>query len=497
MKLLKSFLCVNIIFFCGFAMAQTDPADFSCNGELHGRVKTQWKNTVKKEIGTNQINRLMLGEGDVYPLYDIEVYLYNFVAMSQRCKDQETLTDIAQTLLPVFDALSSSPGKRGQRWICKGGTRCNAKNGLRGKEVELTSLQFLGLSTTVAAALSSGEAKPSSGPVQAFIDKSTQTAFDKLGDYSKDKSYTNNLQKITKISSSDVKGSPNKSILRDHEVWMLVMLANLAGTKESGTASSVDADMRQLARQLTALFKSRTYIGEDAKTHRKVAEIDRGFWRARSDTRYAGYEGRTPPSGQCTGADMPSISSQSKLARADAGEDREAPPVKPSPVDSVGWDISHARRLVPLFDAMRNYGSRFAAVYGVPAQEAIGNEVATAYAHQLTAKLWNQDQQRPLFKNFWSGANGWYRVGYQDGAKCNTGYPPFGLSSAIPVGGYLAWSGMSGELAGIGKALFTLVNSQDAESKAFVERYYEELSSAVPQRTRDLNRFMFHASLVK
>lgn len=181
----------------------------------------------------------------------------------------------------------------------------------------------------------------------------------------------------------------------------------------------------------------------------------------------------------------------------DASQVNNGQPLQPRPLDNVGWDISHARRLVPLFDAMRNYGRYFAKVYGLPARDVVSDEIARAYAHQLTAKLWNQDIQRPLFSNFWSGANGWYRVGYQDGVKCNAGYPPYGLSISVPVGGYLTWSDMEGELSGIGQTLYTLINSSDEPSKEFVERYYEGLSSAAPQRTRDLNRFMFYASLVR
>jgi len=499
MKLKKSLLHIGFLLFPLGVLAQDKPADFSCGGELHQRVKAQWANAVKKEISQSQIKRLMLGEGDVYPLYDMQAYLYNFVAMSQRCKDGKTLSDIAQTLLPAFDALSSSPDGRGQRWICKGGPRCNAKNKLLGKEVDLNSLQFLGMSTAIAAALASDTASPPSGPVKAFIAKSTKTAFDKLGDYSKNQGYMARLGKNIRISSRDAGANPNSHILRDHEVWMLAILANLAGTrsKEVDTAPYVDSDMQQLARNLNALFKSRTFLGEDAKTGRKTAEIDRGFWRSRDDTRYAGYEASAPPSGPCSDSRLPSISPQSKLARAAVDQDKDAPPVKPSPVDSVGWDISHARRLVPLFDALRNYGDRFAAAYRVPAQEVAGSEIARAYARQLTAKLWNQDRQKPLFRNFWSGANGWYRVGYQDGVKCNTGYPPYGLSISVPVGGYLTWVGMEGELAGIGQALYALVNSADEENKAFVERYYEGLSPAATPRTRNLNQFMFYASLVR
>ena len=50
----------------------------------------------------------------------------------------------------------------------------------------------------------------------------------------------------------------------------------------------------------------------------------------------------------------------------------------------------------------------------------------------------NGDATQPLFSNYWSGVNGWYRVAYDNGAdQCREGYPPYGLTDSFPTGGYL------------------------------------------------------------
>jgi hypothetical protein len=75
-----------------------------------------------------------------------------------------------------------------------------------------------------------------------------------------------------------------------------------------------------------------------------------------------------------------------------------------------------------------------------------------------------------LFSNYWSGANGWYRVGYDErgSGKPAEGVPPYGLTKSLPTGGYITWAKYNPVIAIIGKRLYELINSTDKTSIQFM-----------------------------
>jgi hypothetical protein len=61
--------------------------------------------------------------------------------------------------------------------------------------------------------------------------------------------------------------------------------------------------------------------------------------------------------------------------------------------------------------------------------------------------------------------NGWYRVGYNGQ---DFGYPPYGLTDAVPKGGYGFWAKYNSDIGVLMQALLDLSASEDP----FIIQYY-------------------------
>jgi hypothetical protein len=126
----------------------------------------------------------------------------------------------------------------------------------------------------------------------------------------------------------------------------------------------------------------------------------------------------------------------------------------------VGWDISHARRLAHVLDALVRNQTAIAETWGGLGVDVSWTRITRAFAKNLVAKVWNGDSQFPLFANYWNGANGWYRVAYDNGTgQCREGTPPFGLTASFPEGGYAAWSRYQPTIGRLGFQLYALFKS--------------------------------------
>jgi len=111
--------------------------------------------------------------------------------------------------------------------------------------------------------------------------------------------------------------------------------------------------------------------------------------------------------------------------------------------------------------------------------------------------VWNGDKENPLFSNYFSGANGWYRVAYDIGiGQCREGTPPFGLTISFPTGGYITWARHNPTIGLLGQRLYELTSSKDGKVNPFIIKYYPGLRKSVPAQKINLPRFMFLPSLV-
>ena len=408
-----------------------------CGGALEAEIWALWDAQGRTNLRQQLIGTRLLAQGDTYALYDIQIYFHNLEAMAERCQRVDRLTQLADDLMPVFDALQplseQSPADTG--WVCKGGAVCNARNGLINKEVMLVSVQGLGLMSALAGALA--RLPDPQARTHPFIRQTVKTAVAHLLRWG-DSTARLNWQRLMSARSQDVKDGSSALFFTDKALWQIAIYANLAGIatrqpellQDMGLEGAAQRDLAQNADLLLRLFKARVTLStrESLRLGRvTVADVDRGFWRLYPDYRYAGYAGAEQPAACRDGAHgTPQLLMNAKSI---------------APISDLGWDFSHARRLVQVMDALDLNGQALRTWYGLSPSVLPPADLAKAFAAQLLVASWNGDVQAPLFTNYWGGANGWYRVAYDDGTgRCVGGVPPFGLCVSFATGGYAAWA---------------------------------------------------------
>lgn len=468
-------------------------ADFLCGGRVESEVWQLWDTSARGYLSTQQLSNRLQEQGDVYALYDIQTYTHNLVDMARRCKRIDRMKELGDFFGLAYSFLESAPeGKTGFAWVCKGGAICNEKNRLINREVMLVSLQFLSLTASVANSLSFSYSHPRS----EFVVRTAIASIEHLQRYA-DSEEMSMLDKRLAAQAQDVTNESSALFFTDKPLWMIAIYADMAGILQSNPSLSSDAKlsknqlqaMRAHLIKLLKLFGARItikdVIGRDGRAV-KLAELDRGFWRLFADNRYAGYAGIKKP---VTCIHQPDGSFQI-ITSVDAASLR--------PVSDLGWDISHARRLVHAFDAMERNRVALQKVFGITAADLPSDKTMHAFAQQLTVNVWNGDADYPLFSNYWSGANGWYRVAYDNGtSRCMEGYPPFGLSDSFATGGYASWGRYAPEIRPLGRRLYRLSVSDEEAASLFIDKYYPGLGDQESAGNRMLTQLMFWPTLVE
>lgn len=136
-----------------------------------------------------------------------------------------------------------------------------------------------------------------------------------------------------------------------------------------------------------------------------------------------------------------------------------------SPSKNVGWDLSHARRFVNVFNTL--FQTKEYLELDFP-----GENIIKMFANQFAYKIFNRDFEYPLFSNFFDGTNGWYRVEYSK--RKNFGYGPNDLSITALTGGILFWSYFNNDLRKIGNSLYALLHTSDPQKRNFLNQHYEK-----------------------
>ena len=298
----------------------------------------------------------------------------------------------------------------------------------------------------------------------------------------------------------DVKKDPAHLLFTDRELWLITIYAELAGILDKEHEQHLsfpnlsDANKERLRRDINTLlhfFSSRISIYHNPGSRLgnvDLADLDRGYWKYYSDNRYAGYEKSEKPM-EC----IPSARDSNKF-ELKVNVAADTIPIR----QDIGWDISHARRLVHALDALDRNRKAMENIFGIHDQIIPLKSLDSAFANSLAAVVWNGDSLKPLFTNYWCGANGWYRVAYENGTgQCREGDPPYGLTDSFCIGGYSAWARFRPIIGELGKRLYELESSADQESSDFMANYYRKISKGFPERGRNLNNFMFLPSLVK
>ncbi|MBD8872855.1 hypothetical protein [Rhodanobacter sp. DHB23] len=471
-------------------ITNTIPTDFSCSGPVHNEAISLWEHGLRNYFA-DQIKDGLTVKGDVYVLYYTQEDLQPFVEMTRRCKDHVQIAELVAVLSPALDSLKSlpeSPASKG--WICTGGSTCTAANHLLGHEVQLCSAQFLGLLGAVATDIV--ETIPEnqrSSTEKAFVSDAGSTIADQINRWlSPD--YFKWVADRLKMTPASVVDSQSKYFFADRDLWFMTSLADLAELHQAGirldTAGTNSFNSLQSKRQQIAgmfdLFLTRTTLTNTSNGIR--AEVDRGFWRNYSDSKYALYNTAASPvacNKDSTGHMQKSIRVESKSSYIDA---------------NVGWDISHARRLVPALETFVRNRTALATIFGYHNTAFDPAKLQQAYAHQIADTIWNKDSQYPLFSNFWDGSNGWYRSGYNNGTgSCTTGDAPYGLAWSFPTGGYPQWGAFNNTIRDLGMRIFILSNSDDPKAKAFMAKNYPQILPST-STTNQIWRLAMISSLV-
>lgn len=468
--------------------------DFSKNGNIHSEIMSAWDSHFR-DYFASEIKRRLFQDGDVYVLYDVQIHgLQSFVEMTRRCKDKKQIAELVDLLSPVFSVLKPiSDTDNSTGWICTGGDICTAYHFL-GKEVPLCSVQFLGLLGALATNISENiPAQERTMAEKAFLAATFNTIAVQLNRWLA-AGYFAWVDKRFPVTAADIKDENARYYFSDRDLWNLTTLSDLSELHQAGVKpAAIDGEKafedlqnkKDGIRKIFDLFLTRTSLIPSAKGVR--AELDKGFWKYHFDNRYAGYTGTTIPvnweknkEGEWAMTTLVAWDS-SFLAK------------------DVAWDISHSRRLAPAFETFVRNRENIKAVWGYdnPAFDPIA--LRQAYSNQIAEKIWNGDNQYPLFSNFWSGDNGWYRVAYanQTGRQF-PGYPPYGLSSSMPDGGYPVWSAFHPTLRKIFRGIFELLQTDDIKAKSFIAQYYKSLSGKKKTNVSGWSpqRFAFYSDMV-
>lgn len=477
------------------AMAQAPqgpqgPSTFHCGGPLEKETWRQWDQVGANHVRNELIGNRLVAKGDAYALYDFEIYFHNLLAMAQRCGRTDRQQELARLVSSTYQQLVQLGQEPGRGWLCRGGHYCGGD--LRNREVMLYSSQYMAFATSLANGMLRADPTPSS--VQ-FGGDTARIAKEHLLRWSTPR-IRRGLQERMAAKPEDVKDGSSYLFLHDRDLWQISIFADYAGLVTSGQkdvpkpAPDELAAMKQTLASLLRFFALRTSVqpgseGEDGSG--STADVDVGYWRRYADNRYAGYTSRDKPVVCRPDTSRPGMA----VAVTRVGSSQV--PL----VNTVGWDVSHARRLVHFFDAIERNREAMVRLYGVRNEDLPSRDIMAAFARQLRIRVWNQNPARPLFANYYDGTNGWFRVNYDNGSgECNEGYPPFGMSDSFPTGGYAAWGTFDPPLQDLGRGLYWLMRSGREEDKAFIDTYYSIFGRSEDPNRRHLAELGFWPSLI-
>jgi len=101
----------------------------------------------------------------------------------------------------------------------------------------------------------------------------------------------------------------------------------------------------------------------------------------------------------------------------------------PQPAHGISWDIGHSIRLVPWGITINELVPQLT---GVTDGKFQGSQLLSGWQTQVFRGAWNGNVSAPLFSNYISGQNGWYRVQYHARDTMFAPTPPYGLTAYVP-----------------------------------------------------------------
>lgn len=469
-------------------------ARWGCQSDMASQVSRLWADQ-GFAYAQQTMKKRLIEQGDTYVLYDLQTQLHNLQAMAVRCQTLGLQRQLSTLMAQAYTKLEPvSPGSKQRRWVCRGGTVCNGVNRLVNTEVMLTSVQFLAFAADVANTLHAQNVVPQDDRV--FVYETARIITEHLLRWGNSDAL-HALQKSMLATRVDVIDGSSRHFLTDKVLWQLSLYAHLAGMvqrdpdlRQDLKISALQWTQLQAHAQTLAEFVERrtirtTNVVKEGGSTAYSLDLDTGFWRHYQDNRYAAYDGAEKPA-------VCERDSDGRL-RAVIRVHVETLPIRAD----IGWDLSHGRRLVHYLSAMQRNREAMSSVLQVPFKLLPDHSTLEGFARQVLTRVWNQSSQYPLFANYMSGANGWYRVAYDNGTgRCMEGHPPHGLTDAFATGGYVTWGGALPQLHALGVQLYERTQSTAAVDQAFVQRYYSGLSDTARPNAQMLQHLMFWPTLI-
>lgn len=486
------------------------PSDiYHCGGQLEATIWELWRTRGLSYLSETLIQRRLIENHDTYGLYDAQLIFRNLFAMARRCGRMEILISLADILLPIFSAQERLPDMPHYRtWICKGGKVCNDRNKLINREVLLVNTQALAFATTLALELAIAT-KPQAN-THSFIQKSLRSAIEHLYRWDRE-TEIRRWKRATIATPGDVHDGTTHLLFTDRDLWKIVIYVNVARLFSIGSLTEytdISPEVKDFVPEqnlgiLLDFFKSRIKISSNLTrlgNNTLTAEIDSGFWAQHADTRYGAITTADPPL-SCPTETVVKRNGQRIKKNTEKLEDIRTASTTNRISDAtrqIGWDIGHARRLVSVLHTLTTpLRGEANTKLGKIINHTDWNTTARAFAAQLASNIWNGSVRSPLFTNYWSGLNGWYRVAYKSGTNnCNEGIRPFGLSEAFPIGGYAEWGSYYPLIGTVARTLYATTLSSTARDRDFVIENYPRLSEVASPATRELHQLMFWPTLV-
>lgn len=388
--------------------------------------------------------KLRFERGDNYTLYDTQTVTNNLLDMAIKCHRTDYIDKLASIYLIAYDYLYDYTVVNGKQvkyadghreWHC---TTSNCVNWATNpyKENAIVSSQYIYLISRTINAIAHLPAAERTANMKSFVSKYftvvhkdhlnrwiwATPSFTGFGAPCNDNKLQTHLERMTSLNNwSYSKAKSYCNAVLDKDLWIL------ASAVEISEASATDPKLVAISPYVMGRYKSYINLGIsviNSGNHFKqvgkitnyrnqainIITIDPGVMRDHPDYAYAGYSGSATP-----------VVNNPKYKI-------------PGPA-TLGWDVSHFRRLVhvlaTLYEKKAFTGSTFPS-----------DSFMKAMGYQVSYVAFKGNFDQPLMTNFIDGTNGWYRVGYAG----NPGIGPYELSKSYLTAGYGFWANNNDDL---------------------------------------------------
>ncbi|MCA9602698.1 MAG: hypothetical protein KC417_11765 [Myxococcales bacterium] len=268
----------------------------------------------------------------------------------------------------------------------------------------------------------------------------------------------------------------------DRDLWIIAGIAEVLAAADLddsalGLAENDLGTLREHVQNGVALTEARhdvrAVVLRDG-TAATVAVFDPGTGDDHVDNQYAGFTGTSSACTACRSSctdvcpEFPGWKSATN----------KTPRIAPVPATGLAWDISHARRLVAVYDSLHRHRDVLGTTF--PTRDDIA-ELAREFGHVV----WNGDEDAPYFTNRFNGNDGWYRVNYS--ARPAYGIAPGGFTKDAGRMGFGFWREFD---ADVGRAMdamhgIDLESTDPANESTARSILIAVLPESAPYETRD------------